>query len=389
VPPHSLVSSFAVPQIFRNTFLSLDSGESVARQTGVAKFAGFVGKTSGMCGEALSEGDIHKLMNDEHLVAAVEAVFSDLLKEALGLIGSLSSCGAASRADPPPAPFPFLRRGDWSALQLLGPAIENVRQQMRDSKKVLEIFAARKLRELAGLPLSCSVEVTKAPQKTIQAIPTGKWQRRKAKILPMMKLGLILGGGVAAKGGAAAKRTIIDIRPESLLAATLTASLSDVVKQQHKKVVQCSYISQDDVSSVASRTSRMSEMLGPEDVDSTWLTTSIHQPAVVKRSRSAPTNLVFKCYSMQNPISTIQSLQYGRAASGGALSLELPRDTRSTPEPIQNYFFCRTRFRYPRKSRLADAQIMVGGRDFSRTRKSRLPNAKITSHQRENHVSRT
>jgi len=277
----------------------------VSRQTGVAKFVGFVGKTSGMCGEALSEGDIHKLMNDEHLVAAVEAVFSDLLKEALGLIGSLSSCGAASRADPPPAPFPFLRRGDWSALQLLGPAIENVRQQMRDSKNVHEIFAARKLRKLAGLSLSSSIEVTKAPQKTIQAIPTGKWQRRKAKILPMMKLGLMLGGGVAAKGGAAAKRTIIDIRPESLLAATLRASLSDAVKQQHMKVVQCSYMSQDDVSSV--ETSRISKMLGPEDVDSTWLTTSIHQPAVVTRSRSAPNTILFKCYSMQNPISTIRA----------------------------------------------------------------------------------
>jgi hypothetical protein len=52
----------------RAAFVSLDSGESVVATADGAKFAGFVNaKAPGLRGDHLSQGDVHKLMNDEQV----------------------------------------------------------------------------------------------------------------------------------------------------------------------------------------------------------------------------------------------------------------------------------------------------------------------------------
>ncbi len=64
---------------FRLTFDSLHSRDSSEKQD--TRFQGFLGKAPGLGGQALTDSDIHKLMNAEHLGAAVESLFYDLLYE--------------------------------------------------------------------------------------------------------------------------------------------------------------------------------------------------------------------------------------------------------------------------------------------------------------------
>ena len=89
------------------------------------------------------------------------------------MIQKLSS--VESFPSPIPATFAFLRKGDWTALQLLGPAIESVRLQVRESKERIKLVAQRKLQ--------ASMEGEGKERM--------KWQRGK-KVLPLMKLGLMM-----------------------------------------------------------------------------------------------------------------------------------------------------------------------------------------------------
>ena len=201
--------------VFRTTFAALDVGESKHRaQAQEANVVGFVGKTPGLCGEPLTEGDMHKLMRIEELHAAVETLFSDLLQEALGALQTLAGPSAQTPFDAAatPAPFPLLRRGDWDALQQLGPAIEDVRQQVRDSRHRQKVLEERKANPMQGQQAGASV-----------------WERKKSKVCGLMKLGLFMRGG--ATDGTKPK----SISPESLLACTLQASLSDAVKLARKR----------------------------------------------------------------------------------------------------------------------------------------------------------
>ena len=203
--------------VFRMTFAALDVGESKHRaQAQEANVVGFVGKTPGLCGEPLTEGDMHKLMRIEELHAAVETLFSDLLQEALGILQTLSGPSAQTPFDATatPAPFPLLRRGDWDALQQLGPAIEDVRQQVRDSRHRQKVLEERKANPMKGQQLAAGPSI---------------WDRKKSKVCGLIKLGLFMGGG--AKDGTKPK----SISPESLLACTLQASLSDAVKLARKR----------------------------------------------------------------------------------------------------------------------------------------------------------
>ena len=211
---------------FRTTFHSLASGSS-DEITSLRGFTGFMGKAPGLGGQPLSESDMHKLMNDELLSAAVEACFSDLLKEAVARVARLAAAGGAADVL---APFPFLRRCDWGALLKVGPAIEAVRKEMHDSRRRLQMLAAR-----AG--------ATKAVDNNSKQAGKAmdRWGKGKAKMMPMMKLGLMAGegkseggsgGGARGReaGGGMAKMLLASAGPESLLACTLKASLSDGVK---------------------------------------------------------------------------------------------------------------------------------------------------------------
>ena len=209
---------------FRLTFDSLNSEDSSEKQTW---FQGFLGKAPGLGGQPLTDSDIHKLMNAEHLSAAVESIFADLLKEATSNLKRLSGEGEEFTA-----PFPFLRRGDWASLQRLGPAIEAVRKEIRDSRRRLQILASRKVDVASGC-------MQKADQANTQ------WGKGKAKMLPMMKLGLIMGGqksrALQKSGGRSAEKMLCNVGPESLLACTLKASLSDGIRVASSGAEACSH----------------------------------------------------------------------------------------------------------------------------------------------------
>ena len=237
---------------------------------------------------------MHALMLDEQLLASVPAVLADLRVEASQLIAAISpkvapgtdghgaagvgqdAGGAAAAAG---AALPLLRRGNWEALQQLAPAIEAARTHLRVSKQHLDkthvhraaaaaaATAAAAAPEPGPAPAGAAGEAGAAGGRGTQADGARgarprqqpqlgfagdlvqmheavqhvveqrkRWAAGKAKLLPLVKLGMRGGdgdgdgggGGSGAHGaeGSLLQRGKVHVRPESLLASTLQASLS-------------------------------------------------------------------------------------------------------------------------------------------------------------------